>query len=115
LEAHLLPLDPDKINALSALILGFAFAGVLSSGFELILRRPLNFALLQAGGMGALASVPVLVFSAPHIIIRNTIRGRRFERRPFHFVMLATIIAGLWSLMSGRLVLDVAQLVTGLT
>jgi hypothetical protein len=111
----MLPLDPDKLDSLAALCLGFAFAGFLASGFELILRRPLTFTLLQRGGMGALASVPVLVFSAPHIIIRNTIRGRRFERRPFHFVMIATIIAGLWSLMSGRVVLDVAQLVAGLT
>jgi hypothetical protein len=106
-------LDPDKLNAFAALGLGFAFAGLLASGFEWLVRRPLSFSLLQAGGIAALASVPVLVFSAPHIIVRNTIRGRRFERRPIHFVMLATIIAGLWSLMSGRLVLDVASLFTG--
>ncbi len=111
----MLPLDPDKLEALGALCLGFSFAGLLASGFELILRRPVSFSLLQSGGVGALASVPVLVFSAPLIILRNTIRGRRFERRPLHFVMIATIIAGLWSLMSGRLVLDLAQFVTGLT
>lgn len=106
-------IDPEKLDALAALCLGFAFSGLLASTFELVVRRPLNFAILQSGGVGALASVPVLVFSAPLIIIRNTIRGRRLERRPFHFVMLATIIACMWSLMSGRLVLDVAQLLTG--
>jgi hypothetical protein len=105
-------LDPDKLDALASLFLGFAFAGLLATGFELLLRRPVSFSLLQKGGVRALASVPVLVFSAPHIILRNTINGRRFERRPMHFVMLATIIAGLWSLMSGRLVLDVAALFT---
>jgi hypothetical protein len=106
-------LDPDKLNALASLCLGFAFAGFLASGFELLVRRPLSFSLLQGGGVGALASVPVLVFSAPHIIVRNTIRGRRFERRSMYAVMMATIIAGLWSLMSGRLVLDLANLVAG--
>jgi hypothetical protein len=105
-------LEPDKIDALASLFLGFAFAGLLASGFEWLLRRPLSFSLLQKGGMEALASVPVLVFSAPHLILRNTINGRRFERRPMHFVMMATIIAGLWSLMSGRLVLDAAVLLT---
>ncbi len=29
------------------------------------------------------------------------------------FVMLATILACVWSLISGRLVLDVAQVITG--
>jgi hypothetical protein len=106
-------LDPDKIDSLAALCIGFAFAGLLASGFELFVRRPLSFTLLQGGGLGALASVPVLVFSAPLIIVRNTIRGRRFERRPFHFVMIATMIACLWSLMAGRVVLDVAHLIAG--
>ena len=111
----MLPIEPEKIEALQALCLGFAFAGLLASGFELVLRRPLSFSLLQNGGFGALASVPVLVFSAPLIILRNTLQGCRVERRPFHFVMIATIIAGLWGLMSGRLVLDLAHIVTGLT
>jgi hypothetical protein len=48
------------------------------------------------------------VFSAPFIILRNTIRGRRSEQRPMTFVMLATLVACFWSLMSGRLVLDLA-------
>jgi hypothetical protein len=32
---------------------------------------------------------------------RATLRGARIERRRFQFVMMATIIAGFWSLMSG--------------
>ena len=73
----------------------------------------MSLSLLQAGGLRALATIPVLVFSAPMIIVRNTIRGRRFERRRVSAVMMATIVACLWSLMSGRLVLDVAQFVAG--
>jgi hypothetical protein len=53
------------------------------------------------------------VFSAPFIILRNTLRGRRIERRPMPFVMLATIVAGLWSLAAGRLILDAAALIVG--
>ncbi|MBV9079232.1 MAG: hypothetical protein JO048_17345 [Methylobacteriaceae bacterium] len=101
-------LDPAAIDSLSALGLGFAFAGLTSSGFELVAGRPLGFGLLNTGGVKALAAVPVLVFSAPLLIIRNTIRGRRFERRPIHFVMIATIIACFWSLLSGRVVFDAA-------
>ena len=46
-------------------------------------------------------AVPFLVFAAPFIIMRNTLLGARLERRRFEFVMMATIIAGFWSLMSG--------------
>lgn len=105
--------DPSALEALQALGLGFAFAGLLASTFELMTRHKASFHLLQSGGLLALASVPVVVFSAPFIILRNTVRGRQIEGRPFHFVMLATIVAGFWSLMSGRLVLDIAHLLAG--
>ena len=52
----------------------------------------------------ALAAVPFLAFAAPFIIMRNTLRGRRFERRRIEFVMLATVLAGFWSMMSGTVV-----------
>ncbi len=106
-------LDPSALESLHALALGFAFAGLLASGFELMTERRASFHLLATGGVAALASVPVVVFSAPFIILRNTVRGRRFERRPVGFVFAATLIACFWSLMSGRFVLDVAQRIAG--
>jgi hypothetical protein len=106
-------IDPSAIEAIQALGLGFAFAGFLASAFELFTERKASFHLLQGGGFGALASVPVVVFSAPFIIVRNTLRGRRIEDRPFHLVMIATKIASFWSLMSGRLVLDLALVLAG--
>lgn len=106
-------IDQAQFEAFAALGLGFAFAGLIVSGFELVARRPLGFGLLQGDRVGALAGIPVIVFSAPFLILRNTIRGRRIERRPIPFVMLATIIAGFWSLMSGRLVLDAAHYLVG--
>ena len=106
-------LAPSAIEALQSLSLGFAFAGLLASGFELVTQSKASFHLLQGGGLAALASVPILVFSAPFIIIRNTVRGARLERRPFYLVAIATMIACGWSLMSGRLVLDAAQMLAG--
>src|SRR4051812_41787233 len=106
-----MPIDSAAIESLEALALGFAFAGLVASAFELFAERRASFALLRAGGFAALASIPVVVFSAPFIILRNTVLGRRFERRPVPFVVVATIIACLWGLMSGRLVLDLALIV----
>jgi hypothetical protein len=37
--------------------------------------------------------------------MRNTVRGRQIESRRFEFVMMATIVAGVWSMMSGTFVL----------
>ena len=56
------------------------------------------------------ASIPLLMFSAPFIIMRNTLRGRRIEGRRAEFVMVATVIAGLWSLMSGTVVVMALQM-----
>ena len=106
-------ISPTALESFQALGLGFALAGLLASAFELFTQRRASFRLLEMGGPLALACVPVVVFSAPFIILRNTVLGRRFERRPMGFVFAATVIACFWSLMSGRLVLDLAQRLVG--
>lgn len=103
-------LEPAAVEALKSLFVGFAFAGLLASAFELFTQRRAGFELLETGGVRAVASVPVVVFSAPFLIIRNTVIGRRLEGRPFFFVMAASMIASLWSLISGRVVLDLLLL-----
>jgi hypothetical protein len=108
-----LSIEPAAYDALQALFIGFAFAGLLASAFELFTTQRADFRLLQAGGLTAVASVPVVVFSAPFLILRNTVRGRRIEGRPFIFVMLASMIASLWSMASGRVVLDLLHLLGG--
>jgi hypothetical protein len=94
-------MSPDALNSLLSLCIGFALAGALTSGYQALSQRPAGFGLLEQGAAPkALAAVPFLVFAAPFIIMRNTLRGARIERR-FKFVMLATILASFWSLMSG--------------
>ncbi len=100
-------LTPFHIDAFRSLALGFAFAGLMANVAPALFSKPASFSLLQTGGLAAVASVPLLVFAAPFIIMRNTLRARRFERRPFGFVMLATIIASFWAMAAGKLLLDV--------
>jgi hypothetical protein len=95
-------MSPEAVNSFFSLCIGFAFAGMLASGYQAFARRPAGFGLLNEGVVAkAFAAVPFLVFAAPFIIMRNTLLGARVERRRFEFVMMATIIAGFWSLMSG--------------
>jgi uncharacterized protein DUF6949 len=98
-------MSADQIDYFFSLAIGFAIAGLIATGYQLVTSRPASFRLLQRGPHpSTFAAVPFLVFAAPFIIMRNTIRGRRIEGRGFSMVMVATIIAGCWSLMSGTVV-----------
>ena len=95
-------MSPDSVQNVLALALGFACAGLCSSGYQLFTSRAPTFSLLNAGPRPAtFAAVPFLLVAAPFLIMRNTIVGSRQEGRRFEFVFVATLIAGFWSLMSG--------------
>ena len=101
---------PETIDSFFALALGFAVAGTCASGYRIFSRHVPSFRLLEVGPVPArFAAIPLLMFSAPYIIMRNTIRGRRIEGRRAEIVMLATVIAGLWSLMCGTVVVLALQ------
>jgi hypothetical protein len=107
-------MSPDVLNSLFSLLIGFALAGALTSGYQAMANRPAGFALLQQGvAPGTFAAVPFLVFAAPFIIMRNTVRGRKIEKRRAEFVMLATVLAGFWSMMCGTVFLRLLE-ITGL-
>lgn len=95
-------MSPEALNSFFAIFIGFAIAGALTSGFQALMEKPPGFGLLmQEAGAKAFAAVPFLVFAAPFIIMRNTLRGIRVESRRVEFVMMATVIASFWSMMSG--------------
>ena len=95
-------MSPESVQSFIALAIGFSIAGMISTAYQLVTKRPASFRLLNRGVLPTtFAAVPFLAFAAPFIIMRNTLRGRHDEGRPFQFVMIATIIAGFWSLMSG--------------
>ena len=103
-------MSPESIPSLFALAIGFAFAGMLATGYQLATSRPPSFRLLERGPRpSTLAAVPFLAFAAPFIIMRNTIRGRRIEGRRFELVTIATVIAGIWSMMSGTVLVMALQ------
>ncbi len=98
-------MSPESLQSLLSLALGFAVAGCFASGYQLLTQRPATFGLLQRGpSTAAFGALALIYFAAPFIIMRNTLRGRRIERRSFQMTFLATLLAGLWSLMSGTVV-----------
>lgn len=100
----------DLVNSLFAIAIGFAVAGMCASSYRLYGEHFPSFRLLEVGPMAArFAAVPLLIFSAPFLIMRNMLRGRQADHRPAEIVMLATVIASLWSLMSGSVVVMALQ------
>jgi hypothetical protein len=109
-ESVLPTIAPEAVESIFSLAIGFAIAGLCASGYRLASRHVPSFRLLEIGPVPArFAAIPLLMFSAPYIIMRNTIRGRRIEGRRAEMVMVATVIAGLWSLMSGTVVVLALQ------
>ena len=107
-------MSTDTLNSFFALAIGFSLAGALVSGYQVLVRRPPGFSLLSKGPTTrTFAAVPFLAFAAPFIIMRNTVRVRRMEKTRVEAVMIATVIAGFWALMSGTALLSVLQ-ATGL-
>jgi hypothetical protein len=103
-------MSPDQIQSFFAFAIGFAMAGMLATGYQFATHRPASFRLLQRGpSPSTFATVPFLAFAAPFIIMRNTILARQ-EGRRFEMMMLATVVAGFWSLMSGTVVVMVLGL-----
>jgi hypothetical protein len=102
----------DHIQSFLALMLGFSFAGLCASAYQLVMQQPASFRLLGQGPKPAtFAAIPLLTFAAPFIIMRNTMRARRVITRRFEVVMIATIVAGFWSLVTGSFVVMTLRIV----
>src|SRR4051812_41885367 len=103
-------MPPDTVQPLLLLAIGFSIAGLIASAYQLATEHPLSFRISAHPRKAlAVATVPMLVFAAPFIIMRNTVRGSRAQQRRAEFVMLATIVAGFWSMMSGAAVVMALQ------
>jgi hypothetical protein len=101
-------MSPETVQLLLAFAIGFAVAGMVSTGYQLVTRKPASFRLLRRGpAPAAFAAVPFLAFAAPFIIMRNTLRRRRSSARRMEAVLpavlLPTIAASFRSMMSGTL------------
>ncbi len=94
-------MSQHQIDSFLALGLGFAFAGLVAALYRAFRDQPPSFSLLLSGGPVGLAAIPLLAAAGPAIIMRNTLRGRKYERRKIHFVAMATIIASFWSIAIG--------------
>jgi hypothetical protein len=95
-----------QVESFLAMALGFAIAGLVAAIYRAIRDEHVSFHLLLIGGPTSIAAIPLLAITGPAIIMRNTVRGRKYEKRKVHFVAMATVLASLWSILIGYLVMD---------
>lgn len=99
-------MSAESLHSLYVLLLGFSVAGAFATGYQLLTARPASFNIFGDGtGAKAAAHVPFLVFAAPFIIMRDAIILRRPGSESFFPAMVATMVAGCWSLLSGKFVM----------
>ena len=99
-------MSPESLHLFFALGLGFAFAGLLSTGYQVATRNPPSFQLLERGPYpSTFAAVPFLVFAAPFIMMRASIKEPLVEGRSPILRHDRDRFSGLWSLMSGTVAL----------
>jgi Family of unknown function (DUF6949) len=84
---------------------GFVAAGILSSFMQLVSGKPLHFNLMPGSVLDSLFGVVLGVLAGPVILMRNAWVGLRVEARPPVWFGLSALIASVWSLFSGCILL----------
>ncbi len=85
---------------------GFAAAGVLASLVQLLSGEPMRFTIEPKSILDSLAGVLLRVVAGPAILMRNAWRGQKLRERPKIWFGVSAVIAAVWSLFCGALLLD---------
>ena len=91
---------------LYVMAVGFVAAGVLASFVQLVSGEPMRFGIEPNTFLESLGGVLLRVLAGPAILMRNAWRGQIIQRRPKIWFGVSALIAAVWSLFSGALLLD---------
>lgn len=87
---------------------GFVAAGLASSFFQLVTRKPVVFAMPSPRIVTCFIAAVSFAFVGPYIVARGAVRAVRADKRPASWLWGGLAVAGAWSACSGIVVLDVA-------
>ncbi|MEG6509882.1 hypothetical protein V6C03_13000 [Methyloligella sp. 2.7D] len=86
---------------------GFVSAGILSSFVQWISGKPARFELAPETFLASLVGVALGAVAGPAILMRNAWWGLKLQDRPPFWFGLSAILAGVWSLFSGTILLAI--------
>lgn len=90
-----------------SLATGIVTAGLVSSFYRLVTKKPPSFQMWQETTLGLVVGIATLIFAGPSVIMRNALRAQVIENRPPAWLAASAFLSGVWSLFVGLLVLDV--------
>ena len=85
---------------------GFVAAGVLASFVQLLSGEPMRFTIEPKSILDSLAGVLLRAVAGPAILMRNAWRGQKLRERPKIWFGVSAVIAAVWSLFCGAILLD---------
>ena len=89
-----------------AATVGFVSAGIIGSFYQLVTSQAPQFRVSYETFLAGFGSILFCCFTAPFIIMRNAIRGRRIEQRPVGWLFASAAIAVMWSVCTGIILLE---------
>ncbi|MDF1846734.1 MAG: hypothetical protein P1U69_06010 [Parvibaculaceae bacterium] len=87
-------------------VTGVVTAGLVSSLYRLVTNKPPSFQMWQETTVGIIGGVLTLVLAGPSVIMRNALRAQVIENRPPGWLVVSSLMAGLWSFLVGIFVLS---------
>ena len=85
---------------------GFVASGVAASFYKMVTREPARFTLLGEGWFAAFVTFLFCALTGPAIVMDLVIRNRVAEKNALPKILAGLVIAMLWSVCSGVLVLQ---------
>ncbi len=97
----------DGLLLLYCAAVGFVAAGIAASFFKMVTSEPARFALLGQSWIGLATTFIFCALSGPAIIMDRAIHRRLTDKEGLQLLGASLLVAGLWSVCSGILVLQV--------
>lgn len=85
---------------------GFVAAGISASLFQLVSGQPLRFGVEANTILSSIGGVLLRAFAGPVILMGNAIRAAKATRRSPVWLGVSTVIASVWSLFLGSVLID---------
>ena len=94
---------------LYVMAIGFTAAGIAASFVQLVSGQPLRFSIEPSSVVAALGGVMLRILCGPVLLMRNTWVDAKQRARSPAWLGASILVAGLWSLFSGALLLGLVM------
>ncbi len=85
--------------------MGFVAAGIAASFYKMVTLEAARFALLGKGWLATFSTFLFFAVSGPAIIMNSALKRRLSEPSSAGWLAASVVVAGLWSVCSGIIVL----------